>query len=216
MAGKLTVTKDDKLLSDISHLIEESKAHVAQTVNAALSLMYWKIGNRINQEVLKSKRAEYGQQIVSTLASHLVEQYGSGWSDKHLRHCLRSAETFTEEQIVYASRRQLSWTHLRTIMYLKDELQQEFYLLMCANEKWTTRQLSDKIDGMLYERTAISKKPEKLIKQELKELRENERLTPDLVFRDPYFLDFLGLKDTYSEKSLEDAVLRQLESFILD
>lgn len=69
---------------------------------------------------------------------------------------------------------------------------------------------------MLYERTALSKKPEKLIRQELEELRENDTFTPDLVFKDPYFLNFLGLEDTYSEKSLEDAILSELEKFLLE
>jgi hypothetical protein len=89
----------------------------------------------------------------------LVREYGSGWGEKHLRHCLRSAETFSEKQIVSAVRRQLSWTHLKTIMYLEDELQREFYLELCALERWSTRQLQERIASMLYERTAISKKP---------------------------------------------------------
>ncbi len=95
-------------------------------------------------------------------------------------------------------------------------MQREFYAEMCRIENWSVRTLRKKIDGMLYERTAISKKPQQLIKQEIKELRDDDKLTPDLVFRDPYFLDFLGLKNTFSEKHLEDAVLRELESFILE
>ena len=101
-------------------------------------------------------------------------------------------------------------------MYLKDELQRQFYMEMCILERWSTRKLQEKIDGMLYERTAISKKPKQLIKQEIKQLREEDKLTPDLVFKDPYFLNFLGLKNTYSERNLEDAILRELESFILE
>jgi predicted nuclease of restriction endonuclease-like (RecB) superfamily len=112
--------------------------------------------------------------------------------------------------------RQLSWTHFTLLIPLKQPLQREFYTEMCRIEKWSVRTLRDKIDSMLYERTAISKKPSKLIKQELKQLRAEDKLTPDLVFRDPYFLDFLGLKNTYDEKSLEDAILRELERFILE
>ncbi len=147
------------LFADIAHLITESKASVAQTVNSALTMLYWKIGRRINQDVLQHKRADYGTQVIVNLSQKLTTNYVKGWSEKQLRHCLRSAETFSEEQIVYASRRQLSWTHLRTVMYLNDDLQREFYLLMAANENWTTKQLAEKIDSMLYERTAISKKP---------------------------------------------------------
>src|SRR5215203_3012696 len=115
------------LFADIAHLITESKASVAQTVNTALTILYWEIGKRINQDVLQHKRADYGQQVMVSLSEKLTHNYGKGWSEKQLRHCLRSAETFSEEQIVYASRRQLSWTHLRTVMYLNDGLQREFY-----------------------------------------------------------------------------------------
>jgi predicted nuclease of restriction endonuclease-like (RecB) superfamily len=146
----------------------------------------------------------------------LTEKYGKGWDEKTLRHCLRSAETFPENLIISATQRQLGWTHLKTIMYLKDDLQREFYMELCIIERWSTRKLQERIDSMLYERTAISKKPKLLIKKEIKELREEDKLTPDLVFRDPYFLDFLGLKNTFSEKNLEDSILRELESFILE
>jgi predicted nuclease of restriction endonuclease-like (RecB) superfamily len=110
----------------------------------------------------------------------------------------------------------LGWTHFVDIIRLDDPLKRDFYAEMCRIEKWGTRTLRDKIGSMLFERTALSKKPEKLIKQELKQLREEDKLTPDLVFRDPYFLDFLGLKDTYAEKDLEAAILREMESFILE
>lgn len=127
---------------------------------------------------LQNKRAEYGKQIVATVSRQLVEKYGSGWDEKTIRHCLRSAETFSEELIISAMRRQFGWTHLKTIMYLKDELQREFYMEMCIMEKWSTRKLKEKIDGMLYERTAISKKPGQLIKQEIKDLREQDTSLP--------------------------------------
>jgi len=112
--------------------------------------------------------------------------------------------------------RQLTWTHFRTLIYIKDDLSRNFYLEMCKIENWTTRELNEKIDSMLFERTAISKKPEEQIKQELKLLSEENKLTPDLVFRDPYVLDFLGLQDNFSEQTLEKAILRELEKFILE
>jgi predicted nuclease of restriction endonuclease-like (RecB) superfamily len=110
----------------------------------------------------------------------------------------------------------LSWSHFVEIIPLKDDLQRNFYAEMCRIERWSVRTLRKKIDDMLYERTAISNKPEELVKKELAALREEDRLTPDLVFRDPYFLDFLGLKDTFSEKDLETAILREMEGFILE
>jgi len=115
-------------------------------------------------------------------------------------------EVFQDKEIFVSLIRQLSWTHFREIIYLDDSLQCDFYAEMCRIERWNTRTLKSKIQGMLYERTAISKKPEELVKKELSALRDKDTLTPDLVFRDPYFLDFLGLKDTYGEKDLETAI----------
>jgi len=133
-----------------------------------------------------------------------------------LRHCLRFAEIFPDEAIVSALRRQLSWTHIRTLMYIDDELKRSFYIEICKREKWSTRALHERINSMLYERTAISKKPEETIKKELRQLGNAGRITPDLVFRDPYFLDFLSLKDTYSEKDLESAIVAELQRFIIE
>ena len=206
----------NNLFSEIKQLIEEAKQNVAIVVNATTTILYWNIGERINTEILGNKRAEYGKEVIKSLSRNLTEEYGKGWSEKQLRHCLRIAETFPDREILYALSRQLSWTHFRTIMYLKDEIRREFYLEMAKLENWNTRTLDKKIDSMLFERTAISKKPDKLIKQELKELREENKLSPDLVFRDPYFLNFLGLEDRYSEKTLEAAILRELEKFILE
>ena len=129
---------------------------------------------------------------------------------------VRFAEVFPDAKIVHALSAQLSWTHLRQIIYLDDPLKRDFYAEMCRIERWSTRTLEKKIGGMLFERTALSRKPEKLAAMELKQLREEDKLTPDLVFRDPYLLDFLGLKDTYSEKDLEAAILREIEAFILE
>jgi len=120
------------------------------------------------------------------------------------------------KEIVHALSGQLGWTHLRQIIYLKEPLQRDFYAEMCRVERWSTRTLVDKIQGMLYERTAISRKPAQLAKQELKQLRDEDRITPDLIFRDPYLLDFLGLKDTFSEKDIETAILRELERFLVE
>jgi predicted nuclease of restriction endonuclease-like (RecB) superfamily len=206
----------NNLFADIKHLIENAKKDVAVTVNSATTVLYWNVGMHINKGILNSKRAEYGKEVIKSLSKKLTVEYGKGWSEKQLRHCLRFAETFPKKEIVYALSRQLSWTHFRTIMYLKDELRREFYIEMTKLENWNTRTLNEKIDSMLFERTAISKKPDELIKHELNELREENKLSPDLVFRDPYFLNFLGLEDRYSEKTLEDAILRELEKFILE
>ena len=189
---------------------------VAVTVNAALTMLYWRIGKRINEEILKGGRAEYGKEIVVSLARQLEADYGRGFSEKSLRHMLRFAEAFPDDRIVSALMRQLSWTHFLSIIYLQDSLQRDFYAEMCRIERWSTRTLQKRIGSMLYERTALSKKPEDLGRIELDALREEDKLTPDLVFRDPYFLDFLGLKGAFQEKDLEAAIVREMETFILE
>jgi predicted nuclease of restriction endonuclease-like (RecB) superfamily len=208
--------KSEILFSEITNLIEESRKAVAVTVNSALTILYWKIGVLINNEILQRERAGYGEQIIANLSHELTIAYGNGWGVKQIRHCLRIAETFPDEQIVYALSRQFTWTHLRTISYVENDLKRQFYIEMCRIERWSTRILRDKIDSMLFERTAISKKPEETISKELEKLREDGKLLPEMVFRDPYFLDFLGLKDSFSEKDLERAILTELEKFILE
>jgi hypothetical protein len=145
-------TQSDELFGKISLLIENSKRKIAITANSELTILYWHVGNQINEFVLQKERAPYGKQIIKKLSLKLTENYGSGWSDKQLRHCLRSAETFSEEQIVYAMRRQLSWTHIRLLSYENETIKRQFYLEMCALHKWNTRTLEEQIDKMLYER----------------------------------------------------------------
>jgi len=207
---------DHKVIDEIITLIENSRKNLATIVNSKIAHLYWRVGQRINEEVLSNERAEYGKQIVATLSRQLTNRYGNSFGEKNLRRMMQFAEIFNDEQIVVSAIRQLSWTHFIALIPIKDELQRCFYLEMCRIEGWPVKTLRQKIGGMLYERTAISKKPNELIKQELSELSGSNTLTPDLVFKDPYFLDFAGLKDTYSEKSLEDAILRELESFMLE
>jgi len=211
-----TVIAPETLLTEVRQLIMEARQQTARMVNAGLTMLYWQVGDRVRREVLGEQRADYGQQIVSALGRQLEQEFGRGFSEKSLRHILRFVEAFPDREIVVSLLRQLTWTHFKALIYLKDSLQRDYYAEMCRIENWSTRKLRERIDSMLYERTALSKKPEKLIEQELKALREDDQLTPDLVFRDPYFLDFLGLKDTYSEKDLENALLREIESFLLE
>ena len=215
-AAKGRTPSADPLIGDIRALIEETRSAVAVTVNAGLTLLYWRIGKRIREDILGNQRAGYGDEIVATLSQQLTTDYGRGFSEKSLRHMLRFVEAFPEERIVSALMRQLSWTHFLSILYLPDSLQRDFYAEICRVEGWSTRTLQKKIASMLYERTALSRKPEELARTELESLREKDRMTPDLVFRDPYVLDFLGLKDSYSEKDLESAILREIESFLLE
>ena len=189
-----------RLASDLRGLILTARRHVAQTVNAGLVTLYWQIGNRIRKDILNEKRAGYGEQIVSSLGSQLTAEFGEGFGRRSLFRMIRFAEVFPDLEIVSALRTQLGWTHFRQIIAIEDPLKRDFYAEMCRIENWSTRTLEKKIGGMLFERTALSRKPAKLAELELKQLREEDKLTPDLVFRDPYLLDFLGLKDRYIER----------------
>jgi predicted nuclease of restriction endonuclease-like (RecB) superfamily len=209
-------SKPTVLAADIRQMIEVARQQVAQAVNAGLTTLYWQIGARIRQDILKNKRAEYGAEIVATLGRQLVPEFGRGFEEKNLRRMVQFAEVFPDAEIVATLRRQLGWSHFKEIIPLKDDLKRDFYAEMCRMERWSVRTLRRKIGGMLYERTALSKKPDQLIRQELDALRAEDKLTPELVFQDPYLLDFLGLRDTYSEKDLESALLREIERFLLE
>jgi len=200
MTAKKLAKTPASLLHDLRSLIEETRATVATTVNAALTILYWRVGQRIQREILQGERAEYGKEILPTLSAKLTSDFGRGWSERNLAYMVRLAEMFPDNTILQALSAKLSWSHFKTIIYLDDPLKRDFYAEMCRIESWNTRTLQKKIDSVLFERTALSKKPEELIRLELDDLRAEDRLTPDLVFRDPYFLDFLGLNDRYLEK----------------
>ena len=211
------IVSAQSLIQDIRKIIEQARGHVASTANYTLSMMYWHIGERVNAEVLKNKRAEYGKKIVASLSRQLREEYGAkGFDEKNIRRMMQFAQEFPKEQIVASVMRQLSWTHILQVLPIKNELQREFYLTLATSERWSVRQLRKEIDGMLYERTAISGKPDEIIKKELTTLRDDNMLTPDLVFKNPYFLEFTGLKGMYSERDLEDSLVAHLEQFIIE
>jgi len=212
----MKIDKKDNLFTDISQLIEQSKTNIAISVNAELTMLYWQVGKRINENILKSDKPEYGKQIVSSISERLTTEYGKGWGQRHLYSCIKVYTVFPDFEILHALRTKLTWTHLRLIINVEDELKREFYIEMCKLEKWSSRQLQERIQSMLYERTAISKKPDATIKQELELLKNEQKLSSDLIFRDPYFLDFLGLKDTYSEKDLETSIVAELQRFIIE
>lgn len=205
------------LIQDLRQIVEQARGHVAATANYELTMMYWHIGERINREVLDNQRAEYGKQIVAQVARQLQEEYGSkGFDEKSIRRMMQFANLFADEQIVAQAARKLSWSHFIEVLPLKDDLQREFYITMAASGKWGRDRLRKEIDGMLFERTAISGKPDEFIKKELSTLRDDNVMSPDLVFKSPYFLEFTGLKGFYSEKSLEDCLVAHLEQFIIE
>lgn len=209
------IAKDEEqLYNDLCGIIDDVRGRIATYVNTGVCLTNWYVGKRIKEDVLYNQRADYGKQILKNIAKQLISKYGSGWGYEKLKHCVRSAYLFSEDEIRYATSTQLNWTHLRILMAVSDNLARQFYMEMCNIERWSTRTLEEKIDEQLYERTAISRRPEEVIKQELQKVRETHAVVPDLVFRSSYFLDMLGLPDMFSEEELETAVLNQVEEFM--
>ena len=207
---------DRELIDSIIKLIDDARKRVAYTVNYELTMLYWKIGKRINEDVLKNKRADYGKGLVNELSKKLTERYGKGFSKRNIHNFIKFSELYPDEKIVQTLSAQLSWSHIYTLLGIKDDLKREFYIQMCKHERWSVRVLQERINSMLFERTAISKKPEDTIVNDLRKLEKEEKMSPDLTFRDPYFLDFLGLHDSFSEKDLESSILLHLQKFITE
>lgn len=208
------ISLDNKLIHDIRQIVIESKNNAIQSVNSILTMMYWQIGDTINQDVLKNNRADYGKSIVVTLSRQLQAEFGKGFDEKNLHRIIKFANMFNKEKVASVMR-ELSWTHFLVVLPIADETKRDFYLQMCKNEKWSVRVFRERINSMLYERTVLSKQPAELIKHELAEL-ENGIIKDNVILKDPYLLDFLDIKDRFLEKDLEDAILRQLEEFLLE
>lgn len=205
-----------ELIADLRRLIESSRQRAASAVNVELVVLYWSIGRRIHSELLGEQRADYGEEIVSTLSRELTAAYGRGFSDKSLWRMIRCAQVFSDGEQVRELAIRLSWSHFTELLPLDRPLQREFYAEMCRLEGWSVRVLRERIAGMLYERAALSREPEETVRAELARLRGEDHLTPSMVLKDPYLLDFLGLPASFSEADLEAAILRELESFLVE
>ncbi len=210
------ISKNTSLLKSLVSLIDSARRRVAITVNSELTILYWEIGNKINRDILQYKRADYGKQVIAEISIELASRYGNSFSKRNLQHFVKFNSIFSDFEIVNTLCTQFSWSHFRSLLSMKSNLKREFYIQMCKHERWSVRILKNKIDSMLFERTAISKKPEQTIINELKQLEEENQISPDLTFQDPYMLDFLGLKNTYNEKDIESAILVHLQNFIIE
>jgi predicted nuclease of restriction endonuclease-like (RecB) superfamily len=199
------ITKPDvNLFKELSQLIEQSQQQVVSQVNSTLTLLFWQVGNCINNEILKNKRADYGKQIVATLSAQLEKSYGRNFTEKNVRRMMQFAEQFADFEIVVPLARQLSWSHFTILIPLKNQEAKVFYAQKAATEQLGKRDLRKQIATKTFERTAIAN------------LQIATNPSIGNTFKDPYFLDFLGLQNTYLEKDLEQAILRELESFILE
>lgn len=204
-----------QILEGILLLIETARNRVAVYVNSETTLLYFEIGRYINEELRIDSRAPYGSKILATVSQELTLKYGKGYTYTALTRMSKVARVFNSSIVATVSQ-QLSWSHLIELSGIEDDLKREFFIQLSISEKWGVRQLREKIEGMLFERTAIASQPEELIKNELQKLRENKEISPDLVFKNTYVLDFLHLPHQYSEKDLENALLTNLEQFILE
>ncbi|KQS31368.1 YhcG family protein [Dyadobacter sp. Leaf189] len=212
------MTKPDErdLFLSVKRLIDDSKDRLAATINASLTTLYWQVGKKISSEILGTKRADYGKQTIILLAQRLVLEYGNSFSEKNLRRMVQFAEAFPDSSIVVSLIRQLSWTHILVILPMTDTIKRDFYIQMCVHERWSVRTLRERVNSMLFERTKISHKPAEAIISDLALLGAESRVNPDLVFRDPYILDFLGLSGNYSERDLENAIIAELQKFMCE
>ena len=180
--------RSENIFDRISGLIEQARRRVATTINQEMVFLYWNIGKTVKEEIIKSDRAKYGKQIVHALSGELVQRYGKGFAEQSLWHMVKFYETYPILSALQRELQGLSWTHIKSIIYLNDSLKRKFYATLCQKEHWSTRTLQGRIGTMLYERTALSKLPEKTIENQLRELKEKDKITPELVFRDPYFV----------------------------
>jgi predicted nuclease of restriction endonuclease-like (RecB) superfamily len=202
--NSLSISETD-LFIELSQLIEQSKQQVAVQANSALTILFWQVGNRINQEILQNKRAEYAKQIVSTLSTQLKERYGNNFELRNLRRMMQFAEQFSDSQIVVPLSRQLSWSHFVELLPLKSIEAKLFYAQNASNNLYGIRELRRQIALKAFERTNIADA----------QIIEPTHI-PFNTFKDPYILDLLGLQNTFLEKDLEDAILHDLETFILE
>lgn len=204
------------LLENILHLIEQAQKQVQLRVNSAMVVLYWYIGKSIQDDILKSDRAEYGKSIIKGVSESLTIKFGRGYSRSNISRMVEFYNKFPTIVIGATLSHQLSWSHFVELIKIKNDVQREFYFTMTTNEHWSVRQLSDRIDSMLFERTSISRKPEDTIINDLQILREEKQMSVDLFLKDPMILDFLSLSDHYSERDLESAILAELQKFILE
>jgi predicted nuclease of restriction endonuclease-like (RecB) superfamily len=203
------------LVEKIINLVYATRSKAAIYLNAETTLLYWSIGNYINIELKQKNQIQYGKQILVTLSQELTKKLGKGFSYSALTRMIKVAENFSEENIATVSQ-QLSWSHLIELANIENQLKRSFYLQSASSNKWNVRFLRDQIDAQLFERTLISKNPETTISEALEKWSETEEINPELVFKNTYILDFLSLPSNYSEKELENALIANLERFILE
>lgn len=155
MDRELSNINEELLYSEISQLIEATQQRTLHEINRAGVLLYWHIGRRINQDVLKHNRAEYGGSVIKVLADKLQTKFGRGFGLRVIHRCVQFERLFSDDRIVVSLSQHLKWTHFVSLLNISNQLKREFYAEMCRIERWSTRELSKKIDDMLFERTMV-------------------------------------------------------------
>ena len=200
---------EQTLFNDLSALIEKSKQFVIVQANSVMTMLFWNVGKRINEDILHNKRADYGKRIVPTVSAQLTEKYGKNFELRNLRRMMQFAGQFSDLEIVSPLATQLSWTHFMELMPIKDEKARLFYAKEAAERHWGKRELRQSIERKEFERTEIAN-------LRIEALTNERQIIPFNVFKDPYFLDLYNLPKNYDECDLENAVIRELERFILE
>ena len=216
LSTTLRVSQDPPpLYVELRALITGSRQRLAGAVNAELTRLYWSVGERLRSEVLGgADRAKYGDQLINRVGEQLAQEFGRGFEAKNLRRMVQFAQTFPQPEIVATLSRQLSWSHFVNLLPLKTEPARQFYASQAATNTWSVRELRHQIERKAFERTELAslQAPAPVRAEPV----EASYTSPALVFKDPYFLDFLGLRQGHDEADLESAILRQLEAFILE
>lgn len=197
--------EENNLFQELSQIIETGKNKAVAQVNSTLTLVYWQVGYRINNHVLNNERAEYGKGIITNLSNQLEEEFGKNFNLKNIRRMMQFAAAFPDFEIVPPAAGQLSWSHFIELIPLKTEAARLYYLNQASEESWSRNELRRQIDRKAFERNEIAQ-------IQLADAETDVMTT----FKDPYFFDFLGIKDAYSENDLEATILRELENFILE
>jgi predicted nuclease of restriction endonuclease-like (RecB) superfamily len=200
----------ERLHAELRTLIASSRQRLAGAVNAELTRLYWSVGQRLVSEVLGGGRPQYGSQLLELLGQQLSQEFGRGFEARNLRRMVKFAQAFPSAEILSTLSTKLSWSHFVAIVALKTPEAQSFYAHQAAQDGWSVRELAQQIERKAFERNEIAQN------QTPATLLPADGQAVGAVFKDPYFLDFLGLRQGHAEADLEGAILRQLEAFILE
>ena len=205
----------DSLYRGVAEIIDDAKHVVVVYVNKHANLMFWHIGHFINEDLGYRKYSAYGDKIIATLSQRLTNHYGKGYTYSAVTRMMKVARIYHDEEMFATLSQTLTWSHFLELISIEEGTKRLFYQQMGIAEHWSVRQLRDKQDQMVYERSLLAAKPEDDIVKTLEKVSPTH-MEPDAVLRNSYVLDFLGLSGYYSEEDLEAAIAKQLEAFILE